>query len=55
MVLCVCQRRRTVELRHGRCPQIVRALDNLCHFSRDFIWVLLCQRKQVRPHILVDG
>jgi hypothetical protein len=41
MILLVSKRRRTLEFSNGRCPQIVRALDDFRNFRWYFIWIFL--------------
>ena len=51
--MIIAKRCGTAKLRHGRCPQIVRALHHFRDFRGDFIGVL--HRQQVRAHGLVDA
>ncbi|MEN6664369.1 MAG: hypothetical protein ABFD85_10275 [Phycisphaerae bacterium] len=51
--MIIAQRRGALKLRHGRCPQIVRALHHLTHLRGDFIIAL--HRQQIAPDGLVDA
>ena len=55
VVLNVGQIGQPFELGDAGRPQVVRALDYICHVGRHLVGVFLGQQQQVRPHGLVDG
>jgi hypothetical protein len=54
VIFNISQISQTLELGHARRPQIVSALDDVCHGGRHLVWVFLGVDQQVSPDCLVN-